>query len=399
MASLIALALLAFVLQDAFEVVLLPRRVNRRLRLTSIYFRLAWASWTRLALRLPAGRPREDFLSHFGALSMLGLFVLWAGTMITSFGILEWAMQGTPAPGQSRSPLVEQLYMSGVTFFTVGFGDVVPHTGATRLLAVTEGGTGIGFIAVVIGYLPVLYQLFSRREAHVIQLDGRAGSPPTATALLCRHSESGGLEKLDDFLRNWEVWAAELLESHLSYPMLAFYRSQHENQSWLAALAAVMDCCTLILVGVKELPPLQARMTFTMARQVVVEMAHSFAIEPSRYDGGDRLPADSYAQMEAAFADADLVWEGGDDGPVTLLALRATYEPLLDGLSRHLLLPLPGWIPDEGAIDHSERGHRGLLARRMIEQLSDRGVMPSDSGPDHTASVWRKLRRRLRVPS
>ena len=139
--------------------------------------------------------------------------------------------------------------MSGVTFFTLGYGDVVPHTGAARFMSVLEAGTGIGFIAVVIGYLPVLYQLFSRREAHVIQLDARAGSPPTATTMLSRHAECGGLDKLDDLLREWEVWGSDLLESHLSYPMLVYYRSQHDNQSWLAALTAVMDSCALILVG------------------------------------------------------------------------------------------------------------------------------------------------------
>jgi hypothetical protein len=99
---------------------------------------------------------------------------------------------------------------------------------------------------VVIGYLPMLYQLFSRREAHVIQLDARTGSPATATTMLTRHAEGGGLNKLEDLLREWEIWCSDLLESHLSYPMLVYYRSQHDNQSWLAALVAVMDSCALI---------------------------------------------------------------------------------------------------------------------------------------------------------
>ena len=136
--------------------------------------------------------------------------------------------------------------MSGVTFFTLGYGDVVPHGTMARGLSVVEAGTGIGFIAVVIGYLPVLYQFFSRREAHVIQLDGRAGSPPTAVTMLCRHAEGGGLDQLNVLLREWEIWGSELLESHLSYPMLAYYRSQHHNQSWLTALACIMDACALV---------------------------------------------------------------------------------------------------------------------------------------------------------
>jgi nitrate reductase NapE component len=285
--AILGTILLLAVLQDAFEVMLLPRRVHRRIRFTRFYFQAVWAIWRGVALWLRAGSGRERFLSVFGALSMVILFALWAVGLITAFGFLEWAAQSS-----ATSPLSEQVYMSGVTFFTLGYGDVVPHSGAARALSIVEAGTGIGLIAVVIGYLPVLYQLFSRREAHVIQLDARAGSPPTATTMLSRHPDPGGLGKLDDLLREWEIWGSELLESHLSYPMLVYYRSQHDNQSWLAALTAVMDTCALILVGVDDLHPLQSRMTFAMARQVVVEITRSFRVSPSRYAGGDRLPGD-----------------------------------------------------------------------------------------------------------
>ena len=390
LAGLLSSLLLGIVLQDAFEVMLLPRRVHRRLRLMALYFRVTWAAWSGLAQRLSPGQWRESLLSHFGPLSMLGLFATWATALICGFGVLEWALE----PSAHDAPLFDEIYMSGVTFFTLGYGDVVPHSGAARFVAVLEAGTGIGFIAIVIGYLPVLYQLFSRREAHVIQLDARAGSPPTAVAMLCRHAEADGLGKLDELLREWEVWGAELLESHLSYPMLAYYRSQHDHQSWLAALAAVMDCCALILVGVRGPSPLQARMTFSMARQVVVEMAHSFRVAPSRYDGGDRLGPDNFVRMQAVFCETGLVWDGDADAEATLLALRATYEPLLDGLGRHLLLAVPGWLPERDAADHWERGHRGMIARRLLEHLTDRAATPVTAADDGTRS-WRKLRRRL----
>ena len=213
------------------------------------------------------------------------------------------------------SPLPEQIYLSGVTFFTLGFGDVVPHTGMARGLAVLEAGVGFGLIAVVIGYLPVLYQLFSRREAQIFQLDGRAGSPPSATTLLARHAESGGLDAIDDILRAWEIWCAELLESHLSYPMLAYYRSQHHDQSWLAALATIMDASATILVGVEDVKPLQARMTFAMARQVVVEMARSLNVRVSDAPGDARLSANEFTTMLAIFETAGLTWNGGEEGP------------------------------------------------------------------------------------
>ncbi len=386
-----ALCLFGIILQDAFEVMLLPRRVARKIRLTKLYYRASWKAWVRVARFFVAGSRREHFISFFGPLSILMLFGIWAGGLILAFGMMDWVTQETGHP----SPLSEQIYMSGVTFFTLGYGDVVPHSGLARLNSVIEAGTGLGFIAIVIGYVPVLYQLFSRREGHVIQLDARAGSPPTATTLLCRHAEAGALAKLDEMLRGWEVWAAELLESHLSYPMLAFYRSQHEDQSWLGALTAVMDTCAIILVGVEGLQPLQARMTFMMARLVVVDMARGFGVSPSRYDGGDRLTHEAYTTMEASFAAAGLEWAGGPDAEATLATLRATYEPLLDGLARYLMHPLPEFLPDARSSDHWDRGHRGLIARRLVEELSIRTAPITATAPGTGESRWRKVRQRL----
>jgi hypothetical protein len=380
-------------MQDAFEVMLLPRRVQRRLRFMRLYFRAAWTGWAALASARPIGDRRERFLSIFGPLSMMLLFVLWTASLILAFGLIQWSAQqahGLPA----ISSLAEQTYMSGVTFFTLGYGDVVPRTGLARVLAVFEAGTGLGFIAVVIGYLPVLYQLFSRREAHVIQLDGRAGSPPTATGMLRRHAESQGLDKLDELLRAWEVWGADLLESHLSYPMLAYYRSQHDGQSWLSALAAVMDTCAAILVGVEDIKPLQARMTFAMARQVVLEMARSLDITAARSPHRNRLDHEAYTKMQAVFAEAGLSWNGGAQGEETLAVVRATYEPLLEALAAYLLIPLPGWVADDDASDHWERGPRGIIARRLIEGLAGGGVA-DDTGRDGRANPGTRSGRLL----
>ncbi len=388
----LGIVLLGIVLQDAFEVMLLPRRVTRRVRLTRFYFDASWTIWSGLATRIADDERRERFLGAFGALSMVVLFALWAAALILAFGLIEWGLQGS---GQPVSPIAEQVYMSGVTFFTLGYGDVVPHTAGGRAVAVVTAGSGIGFIAVVIGYLPVLYQLFARREAHVTQLDGRAGSPPTACTMLARHAQGGNLDRLDQLLREWEIWASELLESHLSYPMLVYYRSQHGNQSWLAAITVVMDSCALILVGIDALPSLQARMTFTMARQVIVEMARSLGAAPSRYDGGDRLPHAEYIRLEAVLRAAGLKWTDRPDAEETLAALRATYEPLLDGLGSILLLPLPGWMAADGAADHWQDGHRGMIARLLIEQLTgERPVGVPPVGGEQRLS--RRLRARLR---
>jgi hypothetical protein len=269
----------------------------------------------------------------------------------------------------------------------------VPHTGLGRVLTVLEAGTGLGFIAVVIGYLPVLYQLFSRREAAVIRLDGRAGSPPTALGLLQRHSGEDGPGQIGTLLREWESWGSELLESHLSYPMLAYYRSQHNDQSWLAALAAIIDCCALILVGIEQVSPLQARMTFKMAREILVEMAESFDVSPSRYSGGDRPDHQTFLRLEQDLIEAEFNWETAEAEEL-LAALRATYEPLLDGLASYLLLSLPGWSASDDARDHWVRGPRGTLARRLVDELMLTGGTAERGAKG--GSRWRRLRSRLR---
>jgi len=175
--------------------------------------------------------------------------------------------------------------------------------------------------------------------------------------------------------------------------MLAYYRSQHDDQSWLAALAAVIGCCALVLVGLEGVPTLQARMTFTMARQILVEVSRTFGVRPSRYDGGDRLPHETYLRLQAILAEAGLHWAGGAAAEETLAALRATYEPLLDGLAKALVLRLPEWVAAEDARDHWERGHRGMIASRLIRDLADR--VPEDLPENGGGRRWRRWHDRL----
>ena len=178
LAALASILLILIVLQDGFETIILPRRVSRKFRLARMFYGTIWRLWSWLARRVRSAQRREEMLSFFGPFSLILLLTLWATMLIFAFGLLQWAMADAISAPEKGVTFGTTLYMSGTTFFTLGFGDVVPHSGLSRFCAVAEAGIGFAFLALVIGYVPVIYQAFSRREVGITLLDARAGSPP-----------------------------------------------------------------------------------------------------------------------------------------------------------------------------------------------------------------------------
>ena len=345
------LSLVTVVLWEAFETIILPRRVTRRVRLTRLLYLLAWQPWSMVALTIRNSRRKEKLLSFFGPLSLIMLLSVWAVGLVIGFALIHWAVGTTFGSSSAINGLLADLYFSGTTFFTLGLGDITPASAAGRAITAVEAGMGIGFFALVISYLPVLYQAFSRREVNISMLDARAGTPPTAGELLRRHREAGDMQSLDQLLRDWEKWAADLLESHLSYPVLCFFRSQHDNQSWVSALSTVLDTCALVMVGIDGVPKWQAQLTFKMTRHAVVDLTQVFNTSPLKTDG-KRLTADGLERLRTVLSESGIALrnEPGDDQ--TLAELREMYEPYIEVLSEYLLMPLPGWLPKPRAIDN-----------------------------------------------
>jgi hypothetical protein len=350
LAGLGALLLIFTVLRDAFEVIILPRRVTRRYRLTAWIYRITWTPWSAIAQRIRDTARRESFLGFYGPFGLLLLLFVWAIGLIFGFALLQWASGSALTAPEGSPNFGTDLYMSGTTFFTLGLGDVVPHVGLARAITVIEAGTGFGILALVIGYLPVLYQAFSRREVNISLLDARAGSPPSAGELLRRYGKNRNVEALNQFLYEWERWSAELMESHLSYPSLAYFRSQHDNQSWLAAMTMILDACALAMVGIDGVPTQQARLTFAMARHAAVDLAQIFGTTPHACKD-DRLPPADLAKLRAMLTEAGVPLRDESAANKELARWREMYEPYVNGLSDKLLIELPLWMPREGTQD------------------------------------------------
>ncbi len=337
-------ALILAVLWETFETIVLPRRVTRQFRMTRFFYRWTWKPWAVLASRRKLPKKRESLLSYYGPISLLLLLALWAVALMFGFALIHYGVHtqfsGALLPGRFGN----DLYMSGTTLVTLGLGDLTPATPLGRFLTVLEAGIGFGFLALVIGYLPVIYQSFSRREVTITLLDARAGSPPTALELLRRHAGPHGADALFQVLKDWEHWSADLMESHLSYPVLAYFRSQHDNQSWLGSLTAILDVCTLALVGVEGMCQYQARMTFAMARHALVDLSQIFAVAPISADSFDRLPLEEMVILRQRLRHDGFPLPDREEVTEKLMQTRSLYEPYALALARYLCIELPPWM-------------------------------------------------------
>lgn len=330
------LLLVARALVDAFNVVLLPRSTRQRSFFVRVFFRWSWAAWSHLAGRIRSSRRRDDVLAVYGPLSMVALFASWVVLLVVGFGLLHWVAGARLGTGPGG--LLAAVLLSADMFFTLGSAAAELQGRLTHLLGVTEAGIGFGFIALTIGYLPVLYGQFSLREAYILRFQVRA-APGWSAGDVIAFYDNAAPDLIDRWLREAEFWIADLMVSHNSYPMLAFYRSQRENPSWLASIAAILDTCSVLLA----LDPRrrQADATYTAGVCFLVDLGASFELAATAFAVRDRAEPFAVADLARRFGAPDL------DGPILAREIerrRTFFEPELCRLAAYLALPLPPLI-------------------------------------------------------
>jgi ion channel len=355
LASIGGILLIFSILLDAFETIVLPRRIQRHFRITALFYRTTWPRWTGLASHIKSGSRREGFLAYYGPLSLIFLLGFWALGLIFGFACVQYGLGEHITLANEKITFVKVVYLSGETFFTLGYGDITPSSLTARALAVMEAGMGFAFLGVVVGYLPVVYNSFAARETEISLLDARAGSPPTATEFLGRLGCCPDQTVLDNIFRDWERWCADLLSSQISYPVLSFFRSQHSNQSWLGALTVMLDVTSLVMTGIDGIHADQAKLTFAMARHAAVDLAQVVNSQYSPHDP-DRLTPEDRMKVKTELAWRGVTVNDNPDAGEKLAQLREVYEPYLQGLSRRLQMALPPWIHEGRKKDNWQGG-------------------------------------------
>ncbi|HET6776537.1 MAG TPA: potassium channel family protein [Actinomycetota bacterium] len=337
----LGIVLLLWALFDVFRTLVTPRAARGRLRLSRILSLALWRPWRWVGLRSKTVQARERVLAAAAPFFFFLLLVGWVSSALLGYALILWSPAFVNGIGVGGDSFENALYTSGTALFTLGFGGGVA-TGWTRAIAVAEGATGLGLFAVVIGYLPVLYQAFNRREVGVLLLDARAGSPPSGPELLHRMGSAGVASSLPQLFAEWERWVADVLETHMSYPILALFRSPHDYTSWVTSLGSVLDAATLILTSVEDESDDRAKLLYGTGVHAVEDLFYYLRLTEresviQRHEFEDVLndmKNDGFAirPVDEAFA--------------AFTEKRAKYAPRLDAIVVLLAAPPGQWIGD-----------------------------------------------------
>jgi hypothetical protein len=345
------IALVVITLSDIFQVVVMPRATGRRFRVSFYVWRSMWLVWPAVGWRFYAADPdrREEFLATFAPFMLIMLLGVWVALLVLGFALLSWGLRsGIMPPNASFGTM---LYFSGTSLLTIGFGDVIGRTAGPRLVAVLAGLAGLSLLSTTTAFLFAIFGSFQRRETFVVTVAARAGTPPSGVNLLAIAGYSMTRDDLPALMVDAQAWAALVMESHLAYPVLAFFRSSHDDQSWIGTLGTLLDAATLLMTTVAGAKDGQARIMYNVGRHATRDLAvyfragtedKSVGIERSEFDHAcDRLVAAGYELQ-----DRDEAWLRFSD-------LRATYATHLNELARLFAIPPIAWIGDRSVITPS----------------------------------------------
>jgi hypothetical protein len=348
--GVVGAALVAAVLLDVFLSVVVPRRApraGRRLRVTGYVVPGLWKGWRWVGLRLSSAELREVFLGTFGSLVVIVLLIAWVTGLMVGYGLLLDAVRTQLRPEPEN--FLTSLYFAGTSLLTLGFGDVVAVGGLARLVALVAAATGLGLFALVITLLFTLYGSFQRREVAVVVLEAGAGAPPSGVTLLETYAVAGILDDLPLVFRTWQSWAAEVLDSHLAYPVLAYFRSSHDNDSWISSLGAVMDASTLVLTTIKGGPKGWAKLSRSVGGHCLEDLVAYFGLSSEPEVGVERSEFD---EARRRLASAGFVLEDADQSWDSFVRLRREYAGRVNALARYWATPPAQWIGDRSPLRH-----------------------------------------------
>lgn len=346
LAALAGVVLVVLAFRSVIRTFVLPR--SARDGIARVVFWLVRFAFTPLTSARRAYAARDGALALFAPVSLLATLGFWLLLVLVGYGTLYWAM--------GIGSLEECLLFSGSSLTTLGF--VAAKTVPQAALAVSEAVAGLILVALLIAYLPTMYNAFSKRESAVTMLVARAGNPPAAVEMILRYHRLGRLEHMDDLWEAWEVWFAELQETHTSLAALAFFRSPQPTHSWITAAGTLLDAAALRASTLAVSREPQAELTMRAGFLALRAIADFFDVpynpnpQPTdpitvRRDEFD----DAYDEMQAVgipLREREEAWR-------SFAGWRVNYDVPLVAIAKIVVAPPAPWSSDRSLLLHPRK--------------------------------------------
>jgi hypothetical protein len=335
--GLLGLACLGLALWDIFETIVVPRPTPSRLRLSLHIVPPAWRAWRAIGIRFRSGLDRDALLGFFAPGVAVLLLAVWLLVLVVGYGLILFALRGELQP--SPTSLGETLYYAGTSVLTLGYGDFVAGGTLSRIASLTAAASGLGVVALVITFLFSLFGSYQRREVLVVTLSARAKSPPSAATLLETYARLDLVDELPALFAEWERWTAEVLDSHVAYPLLGFFRSSHDNVSWISSLGAVLDAAALVLTTIRGVPRGQAEITKRVGAHLVEDITNIFGLAGD----GSAVDREQFQQVYGRLERAGYELEPEQEAWHRFERARGSYAGRLEALAEYWATPATLW--------------------------------------------------------
>ncbi len=343
-AALAGAALVLSSLSDLFQSVIVPRSIGGRWRPSVFFARFGWPLWRGAAMRIADQERREDTLAVFAPTLLVTLLLYWVLSQVVGYGLLFWALRSGLRP---EPHLGGSIYFAGASLLTIGYGDVVPLHWYTRTLSLFAAGGGLATFAITTTFLFQTFGAFHRRESFVVTISERTGAPPSGLEFLTRHIKLGMMDDVGTILRESQRWIAEVLETHLAYPVLTYFRSSHDDESWVGTLGAILDASTLLITTLDLDHRGQAEITLRIGTHLVRDFNGFF-----RLPAGDPAPVeyDEFVTAYRALRELGAPLRPLEDAWPAFSKKRESYALPLDKMARWWRIPPARWIGDRSRV-------------------------------------------------
>lgn len=338
---ILGLFLILITLWDGFSFVQMNRKSRFRTGFSTLIERSYWQLVRLVNLRVHHKGLRSRIFATFTPTVVISLLIAWSVCLIYGFALLSWA-SGEDLHGTIETPsFPDYFYLSGVTFFTLGYGDLSPAESFGQVLSLIEVGCGYSFIAIIIGLIPTISTIGADREMGLLKMELQAGSTFSAAALFSRSVPEHDLPKAADFFGQSTEWLLKVHMSQLNYPVLCYQRSSGHDLHWLSGVAIVLDVSAIFLAWFEFTDKRAAINLHNLGVVALGQFNELFWLSPDTKPGKSRISHDQSIELWAYLGKLGFPLKNLEDPAEALANVLSRYEPNLQMLSDYLLMPLP----------------------------------------------------------